>query len=81
MSEDKPNPWRSEEEPAGNIWGSKMTLWGGLFILFMLGVVLYRHYALDVPFGMDEERPVFEQPYYQKKAQEEAQKKDSTDTN
>ncbi len=38
----------------GNIFGPKITLYGGLIILFFLGLMIYRHWALDVPFGMNE---------------------------
>lgn len=75
----KNDPDQSPKDPfdgeyVGNIWGKKMTIYGGAFILVMLGIVLYRHYALDVPFGMDEEQPTLERPYHQKKAEERAAK-------
>ncbi len=39
-------------EYVGNVFGPKMTLYGGLIILFFLALMIYRHWALDVPFGM-----------------------------
>lgn len=41
-------------EYVGNVFGPKITLYGGLIILFFLALMIYRHWALDVPFGMDE---------------------------
>ncbi len=41
-------------EYIGNIFGPKITLYGGILILFFTAVVVYRHWALDVPFGMEE---------------------------
>jgi hypothetical protein len=38
----------------GSIFGPKLTLYGGLLILFFAIVVVYRHWKLDVPFGMEE---------------------------
>ncbi|MEM1215977.1 MAG: hypothetical protein AAGJ82_09850 [Bacteroidota bacterium] len=49
MSE-KRDPY--DGEYIGNIFGPKLTLYGGLLILFFTGLVLYRHWLLDVPFGM-----------------------------
>jgi len=61
----------------GNVWGKRMTLYGGIFILIMLAIVLYRHWAMEAPFGMDEEQPTIEQPYYQQKAADEKAARDS----
>ncbi len=74
-SENKRDPF--DGPYVGNIWGKRMTLYGGIFILLMLAIVLYRHWAMDVPFGMDEQQPTVEQPYYQQKAAEEKAARDS----
>lgn len=42
-------------EYIGNIFGPKITLYGAIVILFFVAVVVYRHWALDVPFGMEED--------------------------
>ncbi|PSR15215.1 MAG: hypothetical protein DA408_03095 [Bacteroidetes bacterium] len=38
----------------GNIFGPKITLYGGLLILFFVAIILYRHWKLDVPFGLED---------------------------
>jgi hypothetical protein len=38
----------------GNIFGPKITLYGGLLILFFVALILYRHWKLDVPFGLED---------------------------
>ena len=65
-SENKRDPF--DGPYVGNIWGRRMTIYGGIFLLVMLAIMLYRHWAMDAPFGMDEAQPTFEQPYYQQKA-------------
>ena len=45
-------------EYIGNIFGPKITLYGGILILIFTAIVLYRHWALDVPFGMEESAPL-----------------------
>ena len=47
-----------DEEYVGNIFGPNITLYGGLLILFFLALMIYRHWALDIPFGMEEEEKV-----------------------
>lgn len=49
MSEER-DPY--DGEYIGNIFGPKITLYGGLLILFFTCLAVYRHWALDVPFGM-----------------------------
>lgn len=41
-------------EYIGNIFGPKITLYGAIIILFFAGLIAYRHWALDVPFGWEE---------------------------
>ena len=41
-------------EYIGNIWGWKTSFIGLFFILALLGLMIYRHWALGVPFGMEE---------------------------
>lgn len=41
-------------EYIGNIWGWKFSLFGLVLILLFLGLMLYRHAVLGVPFGMQE---------------------------
>ncbi len=45
-------------EYVGNVFGPKITLYGGLLILFFLALMIYRHWVLDIPFGMKEEEKV-----------------------
>ena len=40
-----------KESSSGNIWGWKFSLYGLALILILLGLMIYRHIALDVPFG------------------------------
>lgn len=35
----------------GNIWGWRFSLIGLALIVLMGGIMIYRHYALGVPFG------------------------------
>jgi hypothetical protein len=37
----------------GNIFGWRISLFGLIVLLFFLGWILYRHYALDVPPGFE----------------------------
>lgn len=74
-SESKRDPF--DGPYVGNIWGKRMTIYGGIFLLVMLAIMLYRHWAMDAPFGMDEAQPTFEQPYHQQKAAEEKAARDS----
>ena len=41
-------------EYIGSVFGPKITLYGGLLILFFTAVIAYRHWALDVPFRLEE---------------------------
>ena len=46
---DRKDPF--DGEYIGNIWGWRNTFIGLGLILFLLGVMIYRHIAMDVPFG------------------------------
>ncbi len=68
---DEPRTKQNDKDPfdgeyIGNIWGRKFTLYGGMFILFLLGVILFRHWSMGVPFGLEdveqEETPLPESP-------------------
>ena len=48
-------------EYVGNIWGWKTTLWGLGLILVLLGMMVYRHIKMDVPFGEFENVDIMEQ--------------------
>ena len=50
--EDKKDPF--DGEYIGNIWGWKFSLFGAALMLFLLAVIAYRHYALDVPLGIED---------------------------
>lgn len=50
--EEKKDPF--DGEYIGNIWGWKFSLFGAALILFLLAVIVYRHYALDVPIGFED---------------------------
>lgn len=54
MAEDKKDPF--DGEYIGNIWGWKFSMIGLVLILLLLGLMVYRHWAMGVPFG-EEERP------------------------
>lgn len=54
--EEKKDPF--DGEYIGNIWGWKFSLWGLGLIVVLLGMILYRHNAMDVPFGLEEETPL-----------------------
>jgi hypothetical protein len=40
-------------EYVGNIFGPKVTLYGAIIILLFVAFILYRHWALGVPLGME----------------------------
>lgn len=42
-----------DEAYVGTIFSSKFTIFGAIIILFFLAIILYRHWALGVPFGME----------------------------
>ena len=50
--ESKKDPF--DGEYIGNIWGWKFSLFGAALILLLLVVIAYRHYALDVPLGIED---------------------------
>lgn len=37
----------------GNVFGNKVAIRGGIFLLILLAFMIYRHVKLDVPFGGD----------------------------
>ena len=54
--EEKKDPF--DGDYIGNIWGWKFSLWGLGLIVFLLGMILYRHHVMGVPFGLNpEEEP------------------------
>ena len=59
---EKKDPY--DGEYIGNIWGWKFSFFGLAIILFLLAVISYRHYTLDVPLGLEEE--VVDPSYQQK---------------
>jgi len=54
MKEEKRDPL--DGEYIGNIWGWRLSLIGLVVLAFFLGLIAYRHYALDVPLGFEELR-------------------------
>jgi hypothetical protein len=54
MKEEKRDPF--DGEYIGNIWGWRLSLIGLGVLVFFLGLIAYRHYALDVPLGFEEIR-------------------------
>lgn len=55
MSEKK-DPF--DGEYIGNIWGWKFSLFGLALILLLFGVIVYRHYVLDIPIKLKRPEPV-----------------------
>lgn len=53
MSEEQKDPF--DGEYIGNIFGWKFSLLGLALILVLGSLMLYRHCAMDVPFGLDTE--------------------------
>lgn len=53
MSDDKKDPF--DGEYIGNIWGWKFSMIGLVIILLLLGIMLYRHWKLGVPFGLEQQ--------------------------
>jgi hypothetical protein len=53
---DKRDPF--DGDYIGNIFGRKLTIYGAILILFFTGIAVYRHWKLDVPFGMEESTPL-----------------------
>ncbi len=42
-----------EHEYIGNIWGWKFSLWGLVFILILVGLLIYRQEVLGVPINQE----------------------------
>ena len=40
-----------DDDYIGNIWGWKFSVFGLILILILGGIMVYRHYALGVPFS------------------------------
>ena len=51
--EEKKDPF--DGDYIGNIWGWKFSYLGLGMIVFLLGIMAYRHYTMGVPFGLDPE--------------------------
>lgn len=62
--ESKKDPF--DGEYMGNIWGWKFSLFGLALIVFLSGIALYRHYALDAPFTIDDPSEEPQNPYLKK---------------
>jgi predicted MFS family arabinose efflux permease len=57
----KKDPW--DGEYIGNLWGWRFSLIGLALIVAMVGIMVYRHYTLGVPFGAEQpERPEVSAP-------------------
>lgn len=54
MEEEKKFKDPFDGEYIGNIWGWKFSFIGLGVILFMFGLIVYRHYTLDVPVGFED---------------------------
>jgi len=52
QEEEKKDPF--DGEYIGNIWGWRLSLISAVMIVGLLGIVAYRHYALDVPLGFED---------------------------
>ena len=48
-SEERRDPF--DGDYIGNIWGWRFSLIGLALIVLMGGIMVYRHYALGIPFG------------------------------
>lgn len=44
-----------QQENPEPLFGKKFLLRGGIFMGIIIALALYRHYTMDVPFGMAEE--------------------------
>lgn len=49
MSDEKKDPF--DGDYIGNIWGWRFSITGAIVLLLLIGLMVYRHYQLDVPFG------------------------------
>lgn len=54
MEEEKKSRDPFDGDYIGNIWGWKFSLFGLGLIVLLLGLMIYRHYTMDVPLGFDE---------------------------
>lgn len=46
----------------GNIWGWRISLIGAAVIVLLSAFAAYRHYTLDVPFGLEDPEQKKEKP-------------------
>lgn len=51
MAQERKDPF--DGEYVGNIWGWKFSWFGLALILLFTAIMLYRHWKMGVPFGMD----------------------------
>lgn len=68
--EEKKDPF--DGEYIGNIWGWKFSLFGAALILLLFAVIVYRHYALNVPIGLED-------PLEQKSSPAEDERRDTAE--
>ncbi len=57
--EEKKDPF--DGDYIGNIWGWRISMIGAAVIVLLSAFAAYRHYTLDVPFGMEGQAPAKEQ--------------------
>ncbi len=75
--EEKKDPF--DGEYIGNIWGWKFSLFGLGLIVVLLGMILYRHYVMDLPFGLDPVEEADQTEQVEEMPQEESVTKDTLD--
>ncbi len=68
--EEKKDPF--DGEYIGNIWGWKFSLFGAALILLLFAVIVYRHYSLNVPIGLED-------PLEQKSSPAEDERRDTAE--
>lgn len=52
MKDEKRDP--HDGDYIGNIFGRRVTIISAVIVLLFTGLAIYRHWALDEPFGMDD---------------------------
>lgn len=62
MEEKKRKRWNIldtwDGEYQGNVFGNKVAVRGGIFLLVVLLFMIYRHYSMGIPFGGVPDTPV-----------------------
>ncbi len=59
------------QEGDGNIWGWKFSIYGGIFIVLLLALAVYRSVSLDVPFTFDPEaEKEYQHPFFKPKSED-----------